>query len=170
MVGVIIFSWIILCIVVGAVASSVGRSFSTYLLISIFLSPIIGFIILAIKGKATPDETLLNNQHIFYCPSCKKTFSAIGNNKSDCPNCSVPTKETTVLTETWRTYTDSQKEEMKMAFEQGQYLRMAPFMQPVVNQTTVSGADEIKKYKELLDNGVITQEEFEAKKKQLLDL
>ncbi len=30
--------------------------------------------------------------------------------------------------------------------------------------------DELKKYKELLDNGVITQEEFEAKKKQLLNL
>ena len=29
---------------------------------------------------------------------------------------------------------------------------------------------EIKKYKELLDSGVITQEEFDKKKKQLLDL
>lgn len=33
-----------------------------------------------------------------------------------------------------------------------------------------SDADEIKKYKELLDNGVITQEEFDAKKKELLGL
>lgn len=31
-------------------------------------------------------------------------------------------------------------------------------------------ADQIKKYKELLDTGVITQEEFDAKKKQLLGL
>lgn len=31
-------------------------------------------------------------------------------------------------------------------------------------------ADEIKKYKALLDDGIITQEEFEAKKKQLLGL
>ena len=34
----------------------------------------------------------------------------------------------------------------------------------------ISAADEIKKYKELLDMGVITQEEFDAKKKQLLGL
>ena len=34
----------------------------------------------------------------------------------------------------------------------------------------VSAADEIKKFKELLDMGVITQEEFDAKKKQLLGL
>ena len=33
-----------------------------------------------------------------------------------------------------------------------------------------SNADELKKYKELLDSGVITQEEFDAKKKQLLGL
>lgn len=33
-----------------------------------------------------------------------------------------------------------------------------------------TNADEIKKYKELLENGTITQEEFDAKKKQLLGL
>ena len=33
-----------------------------------------------------------------------------------------------------------------------------------------SNADELKKYKELLDCGVISQEEFDAKKKQLLGL
>ncbi len=40
-------------------------------------------------------------------------------------------------------------------------------MQAVSN---VSSADELKKFKELLDSGVITQEEFDAKKKQLLGL
>lgn len=35
--------------------------------------------------------------------------------------------------------------------------------------TFTDNADELKKYKELLDSGVITQEEFEAKKKQLLN-
>ena len=35
---------------------------------------------------------------------------------------------------------------------------------------SVSTTDELKKYKELLDSGVITQEEFDAKKKQLLGL
>ena len=37
-------------------------------------------------------------------------------------------------------------------------------------ESVISQADEIKKFKELLDNGIITQEEFEAKKKQLLGL
>jgi len=33
----------------------------------------------------------------------------------------------------------------------------------------VNNADAIRKYKELLDDGIITQEEFEAKKKELLN-
>lgn len=38
----------------------------------------------------------------------------------------------------------------------------------VINQT--SSADELIKFKQLLDEGVITQEEFELKKKQLIGL
>lgn len=40
----------------------------------------------------------------------------------------------------------------------------------VSSAPAASNADELKKYKELLDSGVITQEEFDAKKKQLLGL
>ena len=36
--------------------------------------------------------------------------------------------------------------------------------------TTTSNADELKKYAELRDKGIITEEEFESKKKKLLDL
>jgi predicted Zn-dependent peptidase len=39
-----------------------------------------------------------------------------------------------------------------------------------VIQNTFSVADEIKKFKELLDMDIITQEEFDAKKKELLGL
>ena len=40
----------------------------------------------------------------------------------------------------------------------------------VATAVTSSNADELRKYKELLDSGVISQEEFDAKKKQLLGL
>ena len=53
----------------------------------------------------------------------------------------------------------------------------ASIKEPVNNQSSaipkvenVSSADELKKYKDLLDSGVLTQEEFDAKKKQLLGL
>ena len=38
------------------------------------------------------------------------------------------------------------------------------------NSPQVSPVDEIRKYKSLLDDGIITQVEFESKKKQLLGL
>ncbi|MEW8986227.1 MAG: SHOCT domain-containing protein, partial [Bacillus sp. (in: firmicutes)] len=40
----------------------------------------------------------------------------------------------------------------------------------MVIQNTVSTADEIKKFKELMDQGIITIDEYEAKKKQLLNI
>lgn len=40
----------------------------------------------------------------------------------------------------------------------------------MTGDTALGAADELRKYKELLDTGVITQEEFDAKKKQLLGL
>ena len=45
-----------------------------------------------------------------------------------------------------------------------------PKVSPVQVSPSVSSADELKKFKELLDSGIITQEEFDAKKKQLLGL
>ena len=39
-----------------------------------------------------------------------------------------------------------------------------------VNTNEVDNITEIKKYKELLDDGIITQEEFDKKKKELLNL
>lgn len=41
---------------------------------------------------------------------------------------------------------------------------------PTVTRTNLGAADEIKTYKELLDSGAITQEEFGAKKKQFSGL
>lgn len=38
------------------------------------------------------------------------------------------------------------------------------------NTAPVSGADELGKYKKLMDDGVITKQEFDLKKKQLLGL
>lgn len=41
---------------------------------------------------------------------------------------------------------------------------------PVIQTAQLSAADELKQFKDLLDIGAITQEEFDAKKKQLLGL
>lgn len=41
---------------------------------------------------------------------------------------------------------------------------------PTPAAPATSPVDESKRYKELLDTGILTQEEFDAKKKQLLGL
>ena len=38
------------------------------------------------------------------------------------------------------------------------------------NENNVTNADELLKFKQLLDSGAITQEEYDIKKKQLLNL
>ena len=49
--------------------------------------------------------------------------------------------------------------------------KLANVMQETLKKEgSQSTADELKKFKELLDSGIITQEEFDAKKKQLLGL
>lgn len=42
--------------------------------------------------------------------------------------------------------------------------------QPDESNNNVSAADEIRKYKELMDDGIISAEQFEVKKKELLNL
>ncbi len=65
-----------------------------------------------------------------------------------------------------------QKKEYDQALELKEYIESVQAKQN--NQTTEkvdsSEADELIKFKQLADEGVITQEEFEAKKKQLLGL
>lgn len=48
------------------------------------------------------------------------------------------------------------------------FLKRASFIAGVPRVQTTSNAEELAKYKELLDAGAITQEEFDKKKKQLL--
>ena len=58
--------------------------------------------------------------------------------------------------------------EIKNYVENAKSKSTATISQTVIQQN--SSADELKKFKELLDQGIITQEEFDAKKKQLLGL
>ncbi|MBE6575751.1 MAG: SHOCT domain-containing protein [Ruminococcaceae bacterium] len=51
---------------------------------------------------------------------------------------------------------------IKQKVDEAKSAKHAPISVPI------SSADELKKFKELLDSGILTQEEFDAKKKQLL--
>ena len=101
----IFLGWIILSFVVAIVAISIKRSFIGYLLLSLLLSPLIGFIILAIRGKpekedinAKRDKMLDAQKHIFFCKNCGKLYSchtSVGKNLI-CSECNLPFYETII--------------------------------------------------------------------------
>lgn len=62
------------------------------------------------------------------------------------------------------------KKELSLILELKEYVEYKINNKISNNSAALSGADEILKYKELLDKGILTQEEFDAKKKQLLGL
>ncbi len=187
MLTAILSSWLILCIIVAIVANSMGRSAGSYFFISLFFSPIIGFLVLIARGRPTEDEMLSSLPHVYYCEKCGNAFIA-SNDPSDvtervmrfklCPQCKIPAKETVILSDEWKRYTQERREELEEAFAAGEYLRdsnMSRSAFQIRNNSfdpapSQSNADEIRKYKELLDSGAITQEEYETKKKQLLGL
>jgi len=109
---------------------------------------------------------LLNDtSHIYYCPNCDSAFSGRRVTEKNCPECGHELVETNYLKEDWRSLSDEKKTEMKKAFKNGEYL-LSAVQKRTVN--TVSAADEILKFKELKDAGIISAEEFEEKKKALL--
>ncbi len=59
---------------------------------------------------------------------------------------------------------------LKWANKHDVKVRAARALETSTAETGTDSADEIRKYKELCDDGIITEEEFEAKKKQLLGL
>lgn len=177
---VYIISWIVLCIVVGAVANSLGRGFGSYFALSLFLSPLIGFVVLAIKGRLTEEEKAEirerkynSENHMFYCKACSKTLWGMG--LKTCPACKNKLTETDYFITTWIEVPAEKKEGVIQEILNGNYDRKKEEIAekaPIEIQTSknYSSADEIEKFKGLLDKGIITQEEFDAKKKQLLGL
>ncbi|MGX4645690.1 DUF4429 domain-containing protein [Holzapfeliella sp. JNUCC 80] len=61
-------------------------------------------------------------------------------------------------------------DENQIAEELKSHIESIIHKQPEPQQATSSAADEIKKLKELLDQDILTQDEFDAKKKELLGL
>ena len=102
-------NWLLFSIVCGFVAKSVGRSFWKYFFLSLFLSPIIGFIVLLIKGKKgeekevviinneTSDvvyksqpESTIQSKRMNYCINCG---AAVEPNANYCSNCGYDLRE-----------------------------------------------------------------------------
>lgn len=73
-IGVGGIAWLVLCALVATIAERKGRKGAGYLVLSIFLSPLVGGIIVLCVSDKTKKE----------CPYCKKTVDI---NATVCPYC-----------------------------------------------------------------------------------
>ena len=137
---IIFLLWVGLCALVGYYAKSNGHSFGTYMLLSLLLSPIVGFIVVAVKGKNTGAESQgFSSSAANATPLERPDFSRFESGPANFNNSS------------------------------GRLLVSEDVDEQIPDTPQKSKIDELKEYKELLDMGVITEEEFKAKKTQILN-
>lgn len=75
----------------------------------------------------------------------------------------IPSKKYWVKKEDWIKYRHSHHISIFTEYRHAKYISDTP-------ESLIGEADQIAEYKKLLDDGVITKEEFDAKKKQILKL
>ena len=124
-------------------------------------------------NQAEKPKSYVGIPRIFYCPNCNSTYNSARISRLICPDCKLPLIETVFLSDKWQQFSEERKEELRQRMREGHGLLGEVEISPeetVDAAPAFSPADEIKKYKELLDMGAITQEEFDAKKRQLLNL
>lgn len=174
---------LIFCFIIASMAKERGRSGLAFFLLSAVLTPIIGLIVLLLMGKADP--SLDRIEHIYWCSSCDSAYSDTNNHNAQCPTCKITLTETTISAVDWRKQSEGGKTALRQAFARGEYLRNDNSITAPANIDNISSIsinatikneannnsvyDELKKYKELLDSGAITQDEYEVLKNKVLN-
>lgn len=140
-----------------------------------FFLGIIGIIVVAVRpndgnSKSSSQKEGSKEKRVYYCKYCNKTFG--GYNEEPCPHCKSMLAPTTILLSEWMSYSIEKRNDLKAEFGRDKLLFTEDLTQETEKQKieVQSNAEEIRKYKALVDDGIITSEEFEAKKKQLLGL
>ena len=140
-----------------------------------FLLCILGIVVTAVRPYRQTNETRNNNvsdvPHIFWCTGCGSTFSSSNSKHTECPTCKCTLKETTILAEDWRRLSSEEKLQLKREFANGKHIKSSLYNdnnKEKTDSSSFSKADEIRKFKDLLDEGAITEEEYETAKTKLL--
>ena len=140
-----------------------------------FLLCVLGIVVTAVRPYRQTNETRNNNvinvPHIFWCTGCGSTFSSNDSRHTECPTCKCKLKETTIPAEDWRKLRDVEKLQLKREFANGKHIKSSLYNdnnKEKTDSSSFSKADEIRKFKDLLDEGAITEEEYERAKAKLL--
>lgn len=140
-----------------------------------FLLCILGIVVTAVRPYRqyikTRNNTVSEVPHIFWCTGCGSTFSSSNSKHTECPTCKCTLKETTILAEDWRRLSSDEKLQLKREFANGKHIKSSLYNdnnKEKTDSSSFSKADEIRKFKDLLDEGAITEEEYEKAKTKLL--
>ena len=140
-----------------------------------FLLCILGIVVTAVRPYRqyikTRNNTVSEVPHIFWCTGCGSTFSSNDSRHTECPTCKCKLKETTIPAEDWRKLRDVEKLQLKREFANGKHIKSSLYNdnnKEKTDSSSFSKADEIRKFKDLLDEGAITEEEYERAKAKLL--
>lgn len=140
-----------------------------------FLLCILGIVVTAVRPYRqyikTRNNTVSEVPHIFWCTGCGSTFSSSNSKHTECPTCKCTLKETTILAEDWRRLSSDEKLQLKREFANGKHIKSSLYNdnnKEKTDSSSFSKADEIRKFKDLLDEGAITEEEYERAKAKLL--
>ncbi|MDD6841488.1 MAG: SHOCT domain-containing protein [Spirochaetales bacterium] len=140
-----------------------------------FLLCILGIVVTAVRPYRqyikTRNNTVSEVPHIFWCTGCGSTFSSSNSKHTECPTCKCTLKETTILAEDWRRLSSDEKLQLKREFANGKHIKSSLYNdnnKEKTDSSSFSKADEIRKFKDLLDEGAITEEEYKKAKTKLL--
>ena len=140
-----------------------------------FLLCILGIVVTAVRPYRqyikTRNNTVSEVPHIFWCTGCGSTFSSSNSKHTECPTCKCTLKETTILAEDWRRLSSEEKLQLKREFANGKHIKSSLYNdnnKEKTDSSSFSKADEIRKFKDLLDEGAITEEEYKKAKTKLL--
>ena len=140
-----------------------------------FLLCILGIVVTAVRPYRqyikVKNNTVSEVPHIFWCAGCGSTFSSNDSRHTECPTCKCKLKETTIPAEDWRKLRDVEKLQLKREFANGKHIKSSlnnDNNKEKTDSSSFSKADEIRKFKDLLDEGAITEEEYERAKAKLL--
>ena len=164
-----IICWLALCALVGKFAQNKGRNFWTYALLSAIISPIGGFIVLLVKGNknnetvaaqyVAPEEQYQPKEQaasaFLAAPAasspaepvfCVKCGALIDADTKFCPSCGAE------VTQEEPTPGPKAQQDMAQAH----------------SMSTVK--ERLMELKSLLDDGLISQEDFDKKKSEILGI
>lgn len=171
----IVVFWILFCCLVGHLAQKKGHAFGKFFLLSIVISPIGGLIVLLVVGEKNEVKAEPQHQHQPRQVELQRpTYSLSPSNPTPtsetafCPECGTELDDDTVFCPKCGNKIQSDSTlPTELNKTKGAFIEENKT--PVQQHTASTKIQKLKELKTLLDEGLISPDEFQAKKGEILN-